>query len=144
LYVACQPISSRSPDPWRELVSPEAKGQYARQVNWIIDNLRAALSTEVRRAERAIQRGRDIGRVLFAPKRSFSALGRYVVAIRAGRPDLADWFAASAVEQRRFCPLYRPACRNLMPEESFPTALSDVESERHSLAVTAKIALSLN
>ena len=52
--------------------------------------------------------------------RRVSALGRYVAAVRAGRPDLAAAVRDEAQQQHRSCPLYRLACDGLIPETAYP------------------------
>ena len=144
LFVASQAISERLPDPWFELTTPASKKMYRRQVYQIIQELRIALKREVRRAERAIERGRDISVVLTVNNGKLSDLGCYLVARRAGRDDLAVRFAAAAIEQHRFCPLYRSACLPLIPCEDYPVGISDVAHEPKNSAISAKFALSLN
>ena len=76
----------------------------------IIEVLSSGLKKEVRLAEQAIRKGKDISNVLKIKPGRLSHLGCYIVARRAGRVDLAVRFADAANEQRRFCPLYRTAC----------------------------------
>jgi hypothetical protein len=119
-YVASQAISSRFSDPWTELAGPKAGRRYRSRVYKIIADLRSGLNKEVRFAERAIQKGHEISSVLRIKQGRLSHLGCYIVARRAGRVDLADRFAAAAIEQHRFCPLYRTACLELIPRELYP------------------------
>ncbi len=144
LFVASQVISAQFADPWRELASPAARKTYCRQVYQIIQELRSALKREVRRAERAIERGQDISSVLTVKNGRLSDLGCYLVARRAGRIDLADRLAAAAIQQHRFCPLYRSACLALIPCEDYPVGISDLGREPERDEFAAKFALSLN
>jgi hypothetical protein len=121
LYVASQSISGQFSDPWSELAGPKAGQRYRSQVLRIIEDLRSGMKREVRLAERAIQKGLEIRSVLKVKQGRLSHLGCYIVATRAGRVDLAAHFAASAIEQIRFCPLYRAACRALIPGDLYPS-----------------------
>jgi hypothetical protein len=78
------------------------------------------LDREVRRAEGLVSEGRSLACVLRLRDARLSALGLYITAQRAGRPDLADRLRLGAIEQHRGCPLYRPATRTLLPVELYP------------------------
>lgn len=124
LYVASQDISGQFSDPWAELAGPRAARRYRSRVRRIIEDLRTGIKKEVRFAERAIQKGHEISIVLKKKPGRLSHLGCYIVARRAGRVDLANRFAAAAIEQHRFCPLYRLACREFIPVDLFPVESS--------------------
>lgn len=116
LFVASQTIDN----PWTDLASPLARERYARQVVTIIRQLRSELRREIRRAEELIERGCSVGDVVGGASARFSPLGRYIVARRALRPDLADEWNREALAQHESCPLYRSACCNFLPVEAYP------------------------
>jgi hypothetical protein len=118
LYVASQPAIEPGSGPWEELIGEAAERRYRRQIRRIVRNLRRELGAEVRRAEGRIDRGEPIEDVLARP--SLSDLGRYIVARRAGRPNLAETFLAAAQEQHRSCPLYRVAARPFLSRATYP------------------------
>jgi hypothetical protein len=91
-----------------------------------------------------ILRDRDIASVLFADDDRLSALGRMIVAWRAGRADLADRFAAAAAAQSRSCPLYRLACLALLPSDLYPAESLEADHKAATVPRTEKILLSLN
>jgi hypothetical protein len=144
LYVASQPISAGVADPWSELAEPQAGRRYRLRVRGIVRQLRAELKREVSRAERSIRRGRAIRAVLTLKNEQLSPLGCYLVARRAGRPDLASRFAAAAARQHASCPLYKTASLALVPAELYPA--EGLAIERHAEAVprVEKIAVGLN
>lgn len=122
LYVAAQNVtgSSFGLDPWRELARSGAARRYQRLIHRIVRGLRSELKGEVRDAERRIRQGEPLGEVLADRSPRFSALARYAVACRAGRPDLADLFIPAARAQHRACPLYRQAAESLISDGSYP------------------------
>jgi hypothetical protein len=128
LFVASQPIAVPFADPWSELAGPEAAKRYRSTLRRIIGRLRGELKREVYRAERAIARGRDICGLLKAGGR-ISALGCFIVAVRAGQTDLAACFAAAAAAQHRACPLCRPASLSLLPVDLYPVEAHCVAHE---------------
>jgi hypothetical protein len=144
LFVASQPISAPIADPWSELAAPESAERYRSQVRRIVRRLRSELKREVHRAERLILRGRDIAAVLFAEDERLSALGRMIVAWRAGRADLAVRFAAAAAAQNRSCPLYRLACLALLPCDLYPAENLEADHRATTVPRAEKILLSLN
>ena len=119
LFVASQPIAVSFADPWSELAQPESARRYRSSLRRIIRRLRDELKREVVRAERMIRRGRDISEVLETGKR-ISPLGCFIVAVRAGRHELANCFAQAAAAQNRACPLCRIASLALLPTELYP------------------------
>jgi hypothetical protein len=122
LFVASQPLRSPYSDPWVDLTRPESARYYRRRVRAIVRALRNELAGEVRHAEERIGAGQAIGQVLGAKNRKLSALGKFIVAHRAGRRVLAERFANEALEQHQACPLYRQACRELLPQGAYPAA----------------------
>jgi hypothetical protein len=123
LFVAAQPIAAPFADPWSELAQPDAGRRYRSQVRRIVRRLRAELKREVARAETSIGRGREITDVLNANGR-ISALGCFIVAIRAGRGDLAASFVGGVSAQHRACPLCRRASLALLPSDLYPAESS--------------------
>jgi hypothetical protein len=122
LFVASQPLDGCFPDPWRELTQESAALHYRKQVRSIVRALRAEVRREIRTAERCVEAGEPLARVLNDRKRGLSPMGRYIAARRAGRLSLARRYLGAAVEQHRCCPLYRQACAGLIPAEAYPSA----------------------
>ena len=118
LYVAVQPISSTFADPWAELTEPVAARRYQCRVRQMVRGLQSELRGEVQRAEGRVRRGEAMERVLLTKHRSLSPLGCLIVAVRAGRTDLAVLFRPEVIDQHRSCPLYRQAIHRLFPEYS--------------------------
>lgn len=124
LFVAAQSFASAFPDPWVDLTQDDCGRRYRRRVRVIVRALHNELTDEIRLAENRVGAGQAIGRVLKAPSRRLSPLGRYIVARRAGRSALADRFVIDAVHQHRACPLYQQACAGLLPDEVYPVSAS--------------------
>lgn len=120
LYVASQTLGLPLADPWEDLAQARAALRYRRRVHQIIRMLRNELQAEVRLAESRMCQGETLEDVIFSRTRSISPLGRYIVAYQAGRLDLADRFRGLAEGQHRSCPLYRHACRRLLPRQAYP------------------------
>lgn len=119
LYVASQNISRQFADPWFDLARPEAIARYRSRIDQIVRKLRAELKKEIKRAERAIGRGRAIHKILTPKNHRLSPLGCYITALRADRADLAERFTAAAALQHQACPLYRFASSALISEEDY-------------------------
>ncbi len=117
LFVAVQP-ARRWPEPWSDLAQEGARRRYRKHVRKIISQLRSEIRDEVRLAERQIRRGSPPNSVLSATGQRLSALGRYVIARRAGLDDLAERLRPEAERQHRACPLYQHACRPLLPHDA--------------------------
>jgi hypothetical protein len=145
LFVASQPIAVPFANPWSELAEAEAGRRYRSTLRRIIRRLRGELKHEVGRAERLIRRGREICEVLKAEGR-ISALGCFIVAVRAGRDDLATCFAAAAAAQHRACPLCQQASLALLPTDLYPAQTHFVghEVESDLKPRVEKVLLSLN
>ena len=126
LFVASQPVDDRFADPWGELVGPAAERRYRRRVLRIARRLRRELLGELRRIKVLARRGLPLDRVLRLDGPDLSPLGRYVAAVRAGRHELAKALREEALQQHRSCPLYQLACRDLLPEGSYPAAFSQI------------------
>jgi hypothetical protein len=69
---------------------------------------------------REVDAGKSLERVLRGRRRWLSPLGRYIAAYHADRVDLLERFHARALHQHESCPLYRYACRGLLPEWAYP------------------------
>lgn len=120
-YVAAQSRTSAFSDPWSELASDDSTRRYLGRIRRIVQGLRRELRVEIRWAESRIRRGVSIRAVLRTSGRRVSPLGCFIVACRAGRPDLAARFASSARAQHCSCPLYRQAGIGLLPSTvSYP------------------------
>jgi hypothetical protein len=146
LYVACQGSPAGRTDPWRELARPSSAQRYRRRVRKIVRQLRGELQREVRKAERELHSGRPLAAVLSSLDRDFSPLGRYLVAYRAGRSDLAALFGTMARDQHRACPLYQQACDGLIPPAAYPVfdLLPDWTTPVPSAPTTVLASYSLN
>jgi hypothetical protein len=144
LFVASQPISVPFANPWIELAQPESVRRYRMRVRQIIRQLGSELRREVRLAERLIQEGNRISSVLRRRGGQLSALGRFIVALRAGRVDLAERLAAAAAAQHRSCPLYRAASRGLISADCYPRETAALEPESATTTRAENILLSLN
>jgi hypothetical protein len=145
LFVASQPIAAPFADPWSEVTGPDAVRRYRSRLRRIVRRLRAELKREVARAETLIGRGREIAEVLNAGGR-ISALGCFIVALRANRGDLAVGFTSGASAQHRSCPLYRRASLALLPGHLYPVGShSAVQQVEHYFEPRVeKVLLSLN
>jgi hypothetical protein len=120
LYVASQPGHPSFADPWSELTQAASAERYRESVRLIIRGLRHELRCEVRLAERRVRRGRPVEAVLLSKDRSLSPLGRFIVARRLGRDDLAEQLRPLAIDQHKSCPLYRQASLPLLPPGAYP------------------------
>ncbi len=131
LFVAIQPGRDPLRDPWAELTQQQSSRRYIRAVRKIVAQLRRELHGEVCRAEHRLVRGLALERVLATVGPQISPLARYILAHRAGRPDLSESYRAAAEGQHRACPLYRLASRSFLPAEAYPIAsvASDIELE---------------
>ena len=145
LFVASQPIAVPLAHPWSGLAGSRAIRRYRSTLRRNINRLRGELKHEVGRAERLIKRGREICEVLKAEGR-ISALGCFIVAVRAGRGDLAACYAAGAAAQHRSCPLSQQATLALLPTDLYPAQTHFVghEVEPDLMPRVEKVLLSLN
>ena len=122
LFVASQPGALPLDDPWLLLTPGKAARRYRRRVQQIVRRLRKELRGEVSQAEGRLHLGLPIEVAIQSWPDRLSPLGRFIVATRAGRPDLAGPWRAAAQDQHRSCPLYRQACRGLLPDGAYPAA----------------------
>ena len=122
LFVASQGVRPEAADPWRDLASPRAAKLYRASIRMIVRQLRRELAREIRRAERLIQGGRTPAAVVRGRDARLSPIGRYIVALRASRPDLAESWNDGVLAQHRSCPLYRLAAHEYLAPEEYPTA----------------------
>jgi len=122
LYVAVQDRGEPRHGPWAELAQVGALRRYLKAVGKIVGQLRVELRSEVRRAEIRLNRGVPLDQVLASETTRLSPLSRYILAHRAGRPDLSIRWRAAAEGQHRSCPLYRLASRALLPSRAYPTS----------------------
>ncbi len=107
--------------------------------------LRRELKREIARAERLINRGADIREVLAGGGR-ISPLGCFIIAMQAGRRELANSFRAAAAAQHRACPLCREASDALLAGDHYPVAtpFGPHEPARDMKPRVDKLLLSLN
>jgi hypothetical protein len=129
LFVATQPLASPLSNPWEDLTQAMAAVRYRHQVHRIIRKLRRELRTEIQWAEDRLRQGATLETILRSRKRFLSPLGRYIIAFRAQRPDLMELFREPAQDQHWACPLYRHACRPLLPCQAYPVEEFLVELE---------------
>jgi hypothetical protein len=122
------------------LTQPSAASRYRECVRQLVRGLRDELRGEVRRASRQIRTGADLRQVLLADPARLSPLGRFILAHRLGRSDLAEEFRAAAAEQHQSCPLYQQASRGLLPSEQYPASAADFVDHTRS---TTRLAASL-
>lgn len=120
LFVASQPIRPGVVDPWLDLVGDDAKTAYVRRVRQIIRMLRSELKRELQFAGRQLKKGRSLSDLLRKPNPRLSALGRYILARRADRDDLAEKLKDAALAQHRVCPLYRFASLAFVSADQYP------------------------
>jgi hypothetical protein len=120
LFVAAQPTSMRTSDPWQALTHSGSIWRYRRLVQRIIRSLRKELRGELRRAKQTLRQGKSLENVLSDDNPCFSPLARYILAQRENRPDLAEVFLSEAQDQHRACPLYRTAAQTLTPRGTYP------------------------
>jgi hypothetical protein len=145
LYVASQVFTPPFVDPWSTLAQAGAGQRYLQVVRRIVHGLRKQLGREVRRAENLLREGRSLAFVLRLRDPSLSALGLYITAQRAGRPDLADRLRFGAIEQHRGCPLYRLATRKLLAVGQYPVEdLAENTTKAKALPVPPRKIASLN
>ncbi|MEW4567741.1 hypothetical protein AB1L88_07730 [Tautonia sp. JC769] len=123
LFVIAQPQCPSIADPWGDLVGPLAVRRYRRRVARIVRRLRAELRAELRLVRARGARGIAVESQLAKGGRGLSPLGRYVAAIRLGRPDLAASLRDDALRQHDGCPLYQLACRGLVPDDHYPATI---------------------
>lgn len=122
LFVACLPEPLAGREPWHGLIQRRSLVLYRNRLRSITRRLQRELTREVALAEAEIERGQPIEMLLTWPSRRVSPLGRYIVAQRADRPDLARAFRQDAYRQHMACPLYRPASRSLLGSLAYPIA----------------------
>lgn len=140
LFVAAQPLASVE-DPWCELVGTDSARHYRLRVRKIVRRLRAEIRREITRADLKIASGATVADVVQSPGPRLSPLARFVVASRAGRPDLAEVWRPQALDQHRSCPLYSQACRGLLTEGDYPDGPS---TETNPLAAGGPLQFSAN
>lgn len=144
LFVASQSLRPGVGDAWGDLTSAAAGEAYRKTVRGIVRQLERELNREITHAERLITRGRPVHEVLGEQDARLSSLGRYIVAVRAGRPDLAVEFQDGVLLQHRSCPLYRPASLAFLAAEHYPAAESQLTSEPKTSPVVRAMSASLN
>ncbi|WP_076345853.1 hypothetical protein [Paludisphaera borealis] len=144
LFVAAQSFDSGVVDAWSDLASPAAADAYRKRVRGIVRQLERELRREIDHAERLIRNGRPVRGVLCDRDARLSPLGRYIVARRAVRLDLAAQFETDVFAQHRSCPLYRSACLAFLPAEQYPVDETLSNTELKANAVVRTMSASLN
>ncbi len=120
LFVASQPMKSDVANPWIDVARAEAGVVYRRRVGHIIRQLQAELKREIKHAERLMEKGQPLPKVLSDPNPRISPLGRFILAQKAFRRDLAESFERDALAQHRSCPLYRSASLAFLAADQYP------------------------
>jgi hypothetical protein len=144
LFVASQPLREDVVDPWSTLARSEAGRRYRSRVRKIIQLLRAELRREIRRVAREVRDGASLSNVLTRNDPRLSPLSLYISAHQSGRPDLAARVESRAALQHQRCPLYRWACRPLLPAELYPLGAAGTRPAREEGFVTPRKVPSLN
>ncbi len=125
LYVAVQKKARLRQDPWVELTHPRSSTRYLRAIRRIARGLRAELRSELHRCERRLLQGESVDQLIASEEAKVSPLACFILAHRASRPDLSARFRAAAQGQDRACPLYRLACRPMLPAQLYPASTGD-------------------
>jgi hypothetical protein len=125
-------------------VEPEAARRYVRRVRRIIRRLRAELKREVVRAHQLLERGHGLGTIVQGRHSRFSPLGLYITAHHVGQAELAGRLRERVVEQHHACPLYRMACRSLLPPSDYPVAAGLERFESSTAKATPASLVPLN
>ena len=128
LYVAVMIESGSAPDPWAELTQRRSRNRYLKALRRIVGQLRRELHGEFRVAARLISEGQALIEVLEASNLPISPLTRFILAWRAGRPDLSSRLRAAVENQHQSCPLYLLACRKFLPAQAYPVPRCSRES----------------
>jgi hypothetical protein len=144
LFVASQPLREDVVDPWSTLARSEAGRRYRSRVRKIIRLLRAELKREIRRVARVVRDGAALSSALTKNDPRLSPLGLYISAHHFGRPDLAARVQSRAALQHQKCPLYRWACRPLLPADLYPLGAAGSQPVREEGFVTPRKVPSLN
>lgn len=135
LFVAAQDGESFTGDPWHDLTRAAAVRRYRASLRRIVKQLRAELRDEVRHGERRLRRGTSIDALLSQRDDRLSPLGRYILACRLDRMDLASRHQSAARSQHRACPLYRAAAAGLLPaSKAYPVLEGPIEDDAHESA----------
>jgi len=124
LFAASRPRYSTVADPWGDLTGERAVRRYRRRVARIVRQLRRELIHDLKRIQARERRGQTLTEVVCDRDPSISALGRYVAAVREGRFELVSGLRPAALHQHQSCPLYRLACRSLIPEATYPDVVA--------------------
>jgi hypothetical protein len=125
LFVAAQASVHLRRDPWAELTQSRSLRRYLTLIRRMIRQLRKELGGELRLTKRKLARGATLEHLLADPSVEISPLTRYILALRAGREDLAARVRPAAEDQHRSCPLYRFASRAMLPAENYPYPSSE-------------------
>ncbi len=120
LFVAVQNYKSFRRDPWCELCQEGAAKRYRLALRKIINQLKAELNSELRWSQRALDSGRSLDEIMAGSKARVSPIAKLVLCHHQRRTDLVELVRPSAEAQHLACPLYRFACRNLIPSPIYP------------------------
>ncbi len=128
LFVAVQDYRTFRRDPWCELTQEGSAKVYRATVRKIIKRLRTELATELRRSKRHLAAGRTLDDIMTSTKSRVSPIAKLVLCHDQDRTDLVEAIRPSAEAQHVACPLYRFACKNLMPRSVYPEPQPDLIS----------------
>ncbi len=120
LFVAAQVPEPGLVDPWSLLTSRRAERAYRQRILHIVNQLRREIQAEIRLGRRRLRSGVELDALFAEGRRKISPLGYFALAVRAGRPDLAQRFRGAAHAQHQACPLYRQAVAGLIPADLYP------------------------
>lgn len=126
LFVAVQNYKSFRRDPWRELTQEGALKTYRSAIRKIVQQLKAELARELRWSKRFLAAGGSLEEILAISKSRVSPITKLVLCHHQQRQDLADEIRSAVDAQHHACPLYRFACRDLMPSGCYPDPSTDV------------------
>lgn len=122
LFVAAQRRNTLWADPWQDLAAASSVRRYRRTVRKIVRQLREEIRGELRHATALKRRKGSLETIVCSRSTALSPLGRYILAHREGRPDLAEQVRSDACDQHWSCPLYRRACAAWIPPGAYPVS----------------------
>ena len=120
LFVAVQNYKSFRRDPWAELTQERAAKAYRLSIQQIVRQLKKELTLEICWSTRYLATTGSIDELLSLPKLKISPIVKLMLCEEHGRSDLAASYRPSAEAQHLACPLYRLACKHLVPAHHYP------------------------
>lgn len=120
LFVAAQSYKTFRRDPWCELTQEGACKAYRSAVRKIIRQLKRELAGELRRATRFLEAQGTLDELVASARSKVSPMIKLMLCHQNDRSDLALHVNSAAEAQHLACPLYRIACKNLIPGDLYP------------------------